>query len=211
MIMDYFVLEKPTDFVYLADVAPDIQQEVRYYGKDNFLGRPVKGYHKPICMITLKAAQALIKVQRELKAKGLAIKVYDCYRPQVAVDDFIAWSKDAHDQKMKAEYYPRVNKADFFKLNYVATRSSHTRGSTVDLTIIDPNNGHEVDMGTHFDFMDELSHPLNRHVSYQQYSNRMLLRNVMIKAGFEPIETEWWHFTLKAEPYPYTYFNFEIE
>lgn len=222
----------PADFVYLRDIDPTIIQDVRYATAHNFMGRPIKGYAAAECILTRAAAQALTQVQKELLQSNLSLKVYDCYRPQMAVDDFIAWSKQAHDQKMKAEFYPRVNKADFFTLGYVAAKSGHSRGSTVDLTIVplaaasQTQQGHalidctasytqrfaddSIDMGTNFDCMDELSHNDNRAISTVAYYNRQLLRAVMEAHGFMSYQPEWWHFTLKAEPYSDTYFNFPI-
>lgn len=204
----------PQNFVYLNYVAPDIQQDIRYATDDNFVGNPLPGYENPDCILTEATAHALYKVQQGLNQKGLGLKVFDCYRPQVTVDKFILWSKDSHDQKMKNEYYPNVDKADFFKLGYVAAKSGHTRGSTVDLTIIDLRTHQELDMGTHFDFMDKLSHPFNNAISAKQYQNRQFLNHVMSQQGFIPLskqDTEWWHFTLKNEPFPDTYFNFPIK
>lgn len=203
----------PSNFVYLKDVAPSIQQDIRYFTDTNFIGRPLPGYDSPVCILTKPAAFALLKIQEELNKEGLALKVFDGYRPQMTVNEFIRWSKDVQDQKMKASYFPNVNKADFFKLGYVGEKSGHTRGSTVDLTIIDLKTNKELDMGTHFDYMDELSHPFNRSVTSKQYQNRQLLNQVMTKYGFgslTPHDTEWWHFTLKNEPFPDTYFNFPV-
>jgi len=203
----------PNNFVYLKDVVPSIREDIRYATYHNFIGRPLPGYENPICILTKPTALALLKVQNELNKKCLCLKVFDCYRPQMTVDEFIRWSKDIHDQKMKSDYYPNVNKADFFKLDYAAERSGHTRGSTVDLKIIDVKTNQELDMGTHFDFMDELSHPFNRSVTKKQYQNRQLLNYVMAQYGFIPLnekDTEWWHFTLKDEPFPDTYFNFQV-
>ena len=204
----------PADFVYLAEIDPTIIQDVKYFMSDNFLGRPVKGYESPACILTQKAAIALSEIQQQLKSQSLGLKMFDCYRPQMAVDDFIVWSQDTADQKKKFQYYPNVNKADFFKLGYVAKKSGHTRGSTVDLTIIDLKTNKELDMGTHFDFMDELSHPFNRLVTLKQYQNRQLLNRIMSKNGFIPLvyeDTEWWHFTLRKETFPDTYFNFHVK
>lgn len=203
----------PAGFVYLENVAPTIVQDIKYFTHDNFIGRPIQGYLAPKCIVTREAAQALEVVQKTLQAKNLSLKVFDCYRPTTAVEDFIQWSKDIADQKMKAEYYPYVDKKDFFKLGYVAEKSSHSRGSTADVTIVQfDKNGQpiELDMGTHFDFMDETSHPLNPTIKGQEKTNRLLLRSVMEQAGFVPLETEWWHFTLKNEPYPNTCFNFLV-
>lgn len=201
----------PQHFVYLQEVAPTIIQDVRYFSDNNFIGRPIKGYHAAQCIITKQAGAALAKAQEELLAKGMSFKVFDCYRPATAVQDFIAWSKVADDQKMKKIYYPNVNKADFFKLGYVAEKSGHTRGSTVDLTIVKLPEKAELGMGTPFDYMDELSHSLNPAITGDARSNRLMLRELMIKAGFEPYEFEWWHFTLKDEPFPDTYFDFPVE
>lgn len=209
----YAALMLPQGFVYLKDIAPTIQQDIRYATNDNFVGNPLPGYENPVCILTEPAAYALFKVQQELNQKGLGLKVFDGYRPQMTVDEFILWSTNSHDQRMKNKYYPHVDKADFFKLGYVAAESGHTRGSTVDLTIIDLRRHQELDMGTHFDFMDELSHPFNQAVTARQYQNRQLLNHVMSQHDFIPLskqDTEWWHFTLKNELYPHTYFNFPI-
>lgn len=203
----------PKDFVYLHDIAPSIKQDIKYYSNDNFTGKPVPGYESSVCILTKPTAKALLNAQHELNQQGLGLKVFDGYRPQLAVNEFVRWSQDKQDQKMKARYYPNVNKADFFKLNYVAEQSGHTRGSTVDLTIIDLKTQKELDMGTHFDFMDELSHPFNPAISNIAKHNRKLLNQVMSQHGFIPLgpeDTEWWHFTLKNEPFPKTYFNFPV-
>lgn len=200
----------PKDFVYLHKIAPSIQQDIRYATSNNFVGRPLPGYLNQVCILTKPTALALLKIQEELNKQGRGLKVFDGFRPQMTVDEFVRWSKDSLDQKMKTEYYPNVDKADFFKLHYINEKSGHTRGSTVDLTIIDLKTNQELDMGTYFDFMDELSHPTNKNVTLQQYENRQLLNKLMIKYGFVPLETEWWHFTLSNELYPNTYFNFMI-
>lgn len=223
----------PADFVYLRDIAPTILQDIRYAGYHNFLGRPVAGYRAAECILTRQAAQALAKIQAELEESDLTLRVYDCYRPQRAVNDFIAWSKVVSDQKMKDEFYPRVDKALFFKLGYVARKSGHTRGSTVDLTIerLPPRDAapyapgdplvsciapyvqryHDgsLDMGTGFDCMDELAHP-DVFVGNIAEGHRKLLEGIMERHGFKGITEEWWHFTLKDEPYPNTYFDFPI-
>jgi D-alanyl-D-alanine dipeptidase len=224
----------PGEFVYLRTVDPSIQQDIRYAGYHNFIGRPIKGYEAAECILTKPAAEALHQIQMELKETSLSLKVYDCYRPQMAVADFIAWSKLPDQQQMKAEFYPRVNKADFFKLGYVAAKSGHTRGSTMDLTIVPiPTTKQEnyqsgqkltacfadygqrfqdnsIDMGTGFDCMDILAHNDNENIDPVAYQNRLLLRYLMEKHGFSAYEPEWWHFTLKNEPYPKTYFNFAV-
>lgn len=200
----------PSNFVALSAVAPTVQQDMRYHTSENFVGRPIAGYPNGICVLTKQAADAVLRVQAELHKKGLGLKVFDCYRPQKAVNDFVVWSKDVRDQKMKSEYYPRVDKAEFFELGYVAAKSGHTRGSTVDLTVIDLKTGKQLDMGGEFDFMDERSHPTCQTITPEQYRNRMMLRELMLQNKFKPLATEWWHFTLEKEPFPDTYFNFEV-
>lgn len=225
----------PENFVHLKDIDPTIQQDIRYHSHHNFIGHPIKGYLSPTCILTKPAAQALAKVQHELLKQNLTLKVYDCYRPQMAVDEFITWSSDPADQKMKAEFYPRVDKKNFFKLGYVAEKSSHSRGSTVDLTIM-PNTtpttdtykpgqalvactapygkrfkDGSIDMGTGYDCMDELSHSSNQSLNKTALKNRKLLSKLMQENGFKPYPEEWWHFTLKSEPFPDTYFNFLVK
>jgi D-alanyl-D-alanine dipeptidase len=225
----------PENFVYLNKIDPSIQQEMRYAGYHNFMGRPVAGYETPSCILTKQAAKALVAVQRELLKKSLSLKVYDCYRPARAVADFVAWSEDPGQQEMKQEFYPDINKADVFQLGYVAKKSGHSRGSTVDLTIVpvpipkeaDYQRGQKlvactaahslrfhdnsIDMGTGYDCMDELSYPDNVNVNSRVWQHRMFLRQVMMKHGFEPYSKEWWHFTLEKEPYPETYFDFKVK
>lgn len=224
----------PEDFIYLKDIDPTIVQDIRYASSHNFIGHPIKGYDTAKCVLTRQAAQALLKVQVELLKSSLALKVYDCYRPQMAVDEFKAWSENSQDI-MHSEFYPNVPKHLLFKKGYLAEKSGHSRGSTVDLTIVpvptpkqldyhpgdqlSPCNtnyakryhDNSIDMGTGYDCMDRLSHPDNKNISKLAYHNRLLLNNIMQKYGFEGIETEWWHFTLKNEPYPNTYFNFPIK
>lgn len=211
IVLDIFADEKPDNFVYLTEIIPSLQQDIRYFSYNNFVGRPITGYKRPVCILTRPAAHALLKLQTALNKKNLGLLVYDCYRPQMAVNDFIQWSQQSEDQKMKSLFYPRIDKRDLFKLNYIARRSGHTRGSTVDLTLINLQNNEVLDMGTPFDYLDSLSHPDNGDVSREQFQNRMLLRTLMIQFGFTPIKTEWWHFTLSNEPYKNTYFNFFVE
>lgn len=224
----------PKGFVYLNDVDPSILQDIRYAGYHNFVGRPIKGYHAKECILTKKAADALSKVQAALLKSNLSLKVYDCYRPQRAVSDFVTWSKNLKSTKMKEEFYPRVPKNKLFPLGYIAKKSRHSRGSTMDLTIVpvptsqqanyyrgqtlkscyapyhDRYRDNSIDMGTGFDCLDSLAHGLNPRVSLIAYQNRKMLRHIMQKYGFAPYKNEWWHFTLKHEPYPITYFNFPI-
>jgi D-alanyl-D-alanine dipeptidase len=211
VVMAIHAEEKPANFVYVKALIPSLKQDMRYFTPNNFIGRPIQGYKKPVCILTISAARALLKVQTVLNERNLGLLVFDCYRPQMAVDDFIQWSQNPDEQQMKNLYYPHINKLDLFRLNYIARRSGHTRGSTVDLTIVDLNTQQTLDMGTPYDFMDPLSHPSNRDISPKQFKNRMLLRTLMLRFGFRPIETEWWHFTLSDEPYKNTYFNFLVE
>jgi len=199
------------DFSYLTDIDPTIQSELRYLSSNNFIGKPIDGYLKNKVIITTKAAKALKKVQAELLKFGLSLKVFDAYRPQQAVDHFIRWANLLNDTIMKQQYYPNIAKKDLFKLDYIASRSGHSRGSTVDLTIIDVETGEELDMGSTYDYFGENSHPFYQHLTKQQRANRMLLRSLMLEAGFIPYTKEWWHFTLKNEPFPKTYFNFKVK
>jgi D-alanyl-D-alanine dipeptidase len=208
--MDVFSEEKPNNFVYVTEIIPNIKQDIRYFGNTNFVGRPITGYKKPVCILTNEATNGLAKVQAVLNKQSLGLLVYDCYRPQMAVDDFIQWSQTS-DEKTKSLFYPHIDKKNLFQLGYIARRSGHTRGSTVDLTIVNLATNKVLDMGTTFDYLDPLSHPDNRDIAQQQFKNRMLLRSLMIQSGFMPIKTEWWHFTLKNEPYKNTYFNFPVE
>lgn len=210
MVMDVFAEEKPDNFVYVTAIIPNIKQDMRYFGSNNFVGRPITGYKKPVCILSSAAAHALLKVQTELNKQNLGLLVYDCYRPQMAVNDFILWSQNS-DERTKSLFYPHFDKKDLFERGYIARRSGHTRGSTVDLTIVDLASNQVLDMGTPFDYLDPLSHPDNRDITPEQFKNRMLLRSLMSKHGFMPIRTEWWHFTLKNEPYKNTYFNFFVE
>lgn len=197
-------------FVMLSDVVPDAILEIRYYSTYNFVGSRINGYEEPIAMLTKEAAQALKKVSDELITKGYRLKIYDAYRPQRAVTHFANWAKDLDDTKMKKYFYPDLDKSVLFKQGYIAYKSGHSRGSTLDLTLFDMNTEKEVDMGGTFDFFGELSHPDYKNITEEQYNNRMILRDVMIKHGFKPLSTEWWHFTLKDEPYPDTYFTFPV-
>lgn len=200
----------PAEFVELRQLRPDILQEVRYAGQDNFVGEPITGYQQANIWITRAAGEALADVQQRLQGYGLGLKVFDAYRPQQAVDHFVRWAEDLDDQRMKARYYPDVDKANLFRDGYIASRSGHSRGSTVDLTLVELDSGSELDMGTPWDFFDLASWPDSDRVTAQQQANRLLLRTVMLDAGFRPLSTEWWHFTLGDEPFPDTYFNFPL-
>ena len=198
----------PENFVFLEQAAPGMSIDLRYTGANNFTGRPVQGYEDARAVLSAPAAQALSKVQAELKAFGLGLHVFDAYRPQRAVDDFVRWAADITDNRMKSQYYPKVEKQNLFKEDYIAERSGHSRGSTVDLTLIALDTGELLDMGSEFDFFGVESWPDYPGISAQQRANRLLLRTLMIKHGFKPYQKEWWHFTLQSEPFPDTYFDF---
>ncbi len=201
----------PNGFSYLLEIDPTIKKEVRYYTTNNFIGRPIDGYKKDRLIISTPAAKALKKIQSKLKLDGLGLKVFDAYRPQKAVNHFVRWARVIKDTLMKSLYYPDVKKSNLFKLGFIASKSSHTRGSTVDLSLIDIKTNKELDMGSSYDFFGATSDVFHKNLSNKQEKNRMLLRNIMIKNGFKPYDNEWWHFTLVDEPFPNTYFNFVVE
>ncbi|MFE0134801.1 M15 family metallopeptidase [Streptomyces sp. NPDC059037] len=224
----------PDGFVALRDVDPTIIQEMRYVTPHNFVGEPIDGYKKPMCILTEPAAKALHKAQRKLLREGYSLKVYDCYRPQRAVDQFVRWAEDLDDERMKAEFYPHVDKSRLFEDGYIAAKSGHSRGSTLDLTVVKlpalptrpyvpgealtpcygpqderfPDNS--VDMGTGFDCFDTLSHTDDPRVTGEQRANRDLLRGTLTEVGFVNLPEEWWHFTYKPELFPDTYFDFPV-
>lgn len=197
-------------FVLLSDVVPHIIQEIRYYSTYNFVGERVDGYEEPLALMTREAARALRAASSELNVQGYRLKVFDAYRPVTAVKHFIYWAIEDEDIRMKPYFYPEIDKQDAFSLGYIARNSSHSRGSAVDLTLLDMSTGHEVDMGGPFDFFGQRSHPDFRDITDAQYEMRMLLRHTMERCGFEPYECEWWHFRLADEPYPDTYFDFPV-
>ncbi|WP_405610240.1 M15 family metallopeptidase [Streptomyces sp. NBC_00076] len=224
----------PADFVALRTVDPTIIQEMRYLTPHNFVGERIDGYRQPLCILTRPAAEALHKAQSELLRKGYTLKVYDCYRPQRAVDHFVRWAEDLDDQSMKGEFYPDVDKTRLFEDGYIAEKSGHSRGSTMDLTLVKlpaeptrpylpgeslvpcyapkserfPDNS--VDMGTGFDCFDTLSHTLDPRVEGEQRANRLLLKSALEDRGFVNLAEEWWHYTFKPESYPDTYFDFPV-
>jgi zinc D-Ala-D-Ala dipeptidase len=222
----------PTGFVALRDVDPTILQEIRYATPHNFMGTPVSGYREPTCLLTEPAAQALRRAQRTLLPKGLSLKVYDCYRPRRAVAQFVAWARTPGGQSMKGEFFPRVDKRRLIADGYLAERSGHSRGSTVDLTIVRLPAGPprpyrpgepltpcyspgrfldgSIDMGTGFDCFDPLAHTLDPRVTGPQRQNRLLLKRTMESVGFTGLATEWWHFSYRREPFPDTYFDFPV-
>jgi muramoyltetrapeptide carboxypeptidase len=200
------------DLVDLAAAIPGLRVELKYAGTDNFLGAVVDGYGgKPRALLARPAAEALGQVQRQLSPFGLGLLVYDAYRPQRAVDHFVRWAKDLEDQSRKSVQYPRVDKAKLFELGYIAARSGHTRGSTVDLTLCRLEDGQRLDMGSAYDLFDEISWPSSDAVPAEARANRLLLRSLMLQNGFRPLKEEWWHFTLEGEPYPETYFDVPLD
>lgn len=226
---------RPETFVSLAEVDPTIILDLRYYGNHNFLGKRVLGYQAEKCLLTRPTALALKAVQGALRPYGLSLKAYDCYRPQRAVDTFIAWAKDLNETSMQAEFYPRVPKERIFPEGYLADKSGHSRGSTIDLTVValpaaeqetykvgdalrdcalpmgQRFGDNSLDFGTGYDCFDALANLENASVGVDHRVRRLMLRALMEKNGFKPYPPEWWHFTLKDEPYPDTYFDFEIE
>lgn len=224
----------PDEFVALRDVDPSIVHEIRYTTNHNFVGERIDDYRAPLCLLTRPAAEALSRAQDELRPMGLTLKVYDCYRPQGAVDHFVRWAEDLDDEQMKSEFYPRVEKSRLFEDGYIAAKSGHSRGSTVDLTIqpVDarpgptPHSPHpegscfgpvedrvpdaSLDMGTAFDCFDVLSHTANPAVTGEARANRDLLVDVLAAEGFTNLPEEWWHFTHKPELFPTTFFDFPV-
>ena len=210
-------------FVNITDVVPDVILEVRYFGTYNFVGARIDGYEQPTALLTREAADSLKAVSEDLKAQGYRLKIYDAYRPQKGVDHFVRWGQDLDDTLMKPYFYPNESKDSLFIKDYIATRSGHSRGSTLDLTLFDMRTEKEVDMGGTFDWFGKESHPdcggnpetgtyrPNDTITAQQFANRMLLRTVMLDHGFKPYDCEWWHFTLRNEPYPDTYFEFPVK
>ena len=213
-----------SQFVNITDVIPDVILEIRYYSTYNFVGARIDGYEQPIALMTRVAADSLKAVSDDLKAHGYCLKIYDAYRPQRGVDHFMRWAKVLDDTVTKAYFYPNLTKKEVFDGEYVATKSGHSRGSTVDLTIVDMKTGKEVDMGGTFDWFGPESHPdygggnpetldfvqTDSAFTSVQFYNRMILRTAMLRHGFKPLDNEWWHFTLKNEPFPDTYFNFSV-
>ena len=216
------------DFVMLTDVVPDAILEIRYYGTYNFVGTRIDGYEEPTAMLTHQAAFALKAVSDDVKQLGFRLKIYDAYRPQKGVDNFVRWAADIPDTLMKKYFYPDLDKSVLFEQEYIYEKSGHSRGSTVDLTLFDMDTEKELDMGGTFDWFGPESHPdfcgnpetgeytgrskspSGRRITARQFANRMILRRAMMAHGFKPLDTEWWHFTLKDEPYPDTYFTFPV-
>ena len=200
----------PSGFVLLSDHIPHIVQEIRYFSTYNFIGDRIDGYEEPCAVLTVEAARALKAVSNEMFVQGYRLKIFDAYRPACAVRHFVLWGIEDQDIRMKPYFYPDLEKQELFAKGYIAKKSSHSRGSTIDLTLLDMKTGKELDMGSPFDLFSELSHPDCRTITEDQYNNRMILRKCMIRNGFKPIDCEWWHFTLDNEPYPDTYFEFPV-
>ena len=221
--------EDRSQFVTITDVIPDAILEIRYFSTYNFVGTRIDGYEEPTALLTRQAADSLKAVSDDVKAQGYRLKIYDAYRPQKAVDHFVRWAEDVNDTLMKPYFYPDLTKDVLFPQGYIAEKSGHTRGSTVDLTLFDMQTEKELDMGGTFDWFGPESHPdfcgnpetgeyipsslgeAGRGLSPEQFRNRMILRKAMLSHGFKPVDTEWWHFTLKDEPFPDTYFTFPVK
>ena len=204
------LLMDPSGFVLLSDAVPGIVQEIRYFSTYNFIGDRIDGYEEPCALLTREAARALKNVSGEMLVQGYRLKIFDAYRPACAVKHFVLWGIEDQDIRMKPYFYPQLEKQELFAKGYIAKQSSHSRGSAVDLTLLDMKTGKELDMGCPFDLFSQESHPDYRGVTQEQYENRMLLQRAMVRSGFQPIDCEWWHFSLRDEPYPDTYFNFPV-
>jgi D-alanyl-D-alanine dipeptidase len=221
----------PTDdssqFVNLTDAVPDAILEIRYFGTYNFVGTRIDGYEEPTALMTRIAADSLKAVSDDVIAQGYRLKIYDAYRPQKGVDHFVRWAADIPDTLMKTYFYPDLDKSVLFDQEYIMAKSGHTRGSTVDITLFDMTTEKELDMGGTFDWFGVESHPdfcgnpdtgeytggsspAGRSITAEQFANRMILRNAMLRHGFKALDSEWWHFTLKNEPFPDTYFTFPV-
>ena len=212
-----------SQFVTLTDVVPDAILEIRYFSTYNFVGTRIDGYEEPTALLSRVAADSLRAVSDDVKALGYRLKIYDAYRPQCAVDHFVRWSKDVNDTLMKRYFYPDLDKNVLFPQEYICEHSGHTRGSTLDLTLFDMNTEKELDMGGTFDWFGVESHPdyggnpetnvytPGKKLTAEQFRNRMILRSAMLRHGFKPMTTEWWHFTLENEPFPETYFTFPVK
>ena len=208
---DWSADTRPADFVDASELISGLVVDARYAGAHNFVGAPIEGYQRPVCLLTRAAARALAEVQNDLAPSGLGLKVFDCYRPQRAVAHFVRWAQDLKDTRTKSEFYPHVDKRELFRLGYIASRSGHSRGSTVDLTLVRKAEGAtELDMGTSFDFFSPKSWPSDQSVGAAARANRSLLADAMRRRGFRSYDKEWWHFTLRQEPHPDRYFDFPV-
>ena len=222
--------EDASQFVTLTDVMSDVILEICYFGTYNFVGDRIDGYEEPTALLTKKAADSLRAVSDDVISLGYRLKIYDAYRPQKGVDQFVCWAEDIPDIRMKTYFYPDLDKSVLFPQEYICAKSGHSRGSTLDLTLFDMTTEKELDMGGTFDWFGPESHPdfcgnpetgeytgdnskspANRSITAEQFKNRMILRQAMMRHGFKPFDTEWWHFTLKNEPFPDTYFTFPVK
>ena len=195
----------------ISDDLEKFEISIRYFSNNNFIGRPIPGYYANKAFLTREAADALLLAQRDFIKQGYRLKIYDAYRPQTAVDYFSAWAADLEDSQNKSQYYPNINKSQLFADGYIAAQSGHSRGSAVDLTLLEIESGNELDMGSPWDFFDPISWVENNQITDQQRANRKLLASVMIIHGFKPLKEEWWHFSYIEEPFPETYFDFPID
>lgn len=201
----------PEGFIYVKELIPAAQLDIRYYGSNNFTGRPVAGYRAPAAILSIPCGRALAEANEDFSAQGYTIKIFDAYRPQKAVNDFIRWAGKTDEEEMKAIFYPHIDKKDLFSSGYLAIKSGHSRGSTIDLTLVDLKKGKELDMGSSFDFLDPISAHDSPYITTAQAANRQLLKSIMEKHGFKSYSREWWHYTLINEPYPNQYFDFDVE
>ena len=210
-VFSSFYAQLPNGFIYAEDVIPDLEVELRYFTSNNFVGQPIEGYHSNKLILTLESAQALKLVHEALQEQNLCLRVYDGYRPQSAVNHFIKWARNLDDTINKHTFYPDVKKRNLFKDEYIASKSGHSRGSTLDLTIIDGNTGIPLDMGSAYDFFGQESWIDYTNITEKQKINRQLLQRFMLKFGFRNYPKEWWHFTLRGEPFRDTYFDFTVK
>ncbi|MBQ7728163.1 MAG: M15 family metallopeptidase [Clostridia bacterium] len=204
------ILMDPSHFVLVADFIPSVMQEIRYYTTYNFVGDRIDGYEEPCALLTVEAARALREVSNRMNVAGYRLKIFDAYRPAGAVRHFARWGLEDLDLRMKPFFYPDIEKHELFTRGYISSRSSHSRGSAVDLTLFDMSKGKEVDMGGPFDLFAPVSHPDFRGITEEQFENRMFLQKAMVNEGFEPYECEWWHFRLSDEPFPDRFFEFPV-
>ena len=204
------ISDDSSGFVSLSEAIPDILLDIRYYSTFNFVGDRIDGYEEPCALMTIQGARALKNASNELNVQGYRLKIFDAYRPAVAVKHFVLWGLEDTDIRMKPYFYPELEKETLFERGYIASKSSHSRGCAVDLTLLDMKTGKELDMGSPFDLFSPISHPDCRDITDEQYENRMTLQRVMVRSGFKPINCEWWHFSLENEPYPDTYFSFPV-
>lgn len=210
LTIDNLNIYQSDKFVLLKNEIPNIRESIEYFGYENFIGKKISGYEDDVAILTKEAASALKKANEEFNKLGFGIIVYDAYRPVSAVEEFVEWTEDLNDTKMKNKFYPNVNKADMIKNGYIAKKSGHSRGSTIDLSLYDLMTLNLLDMGGEFDYFGEKSHYDYKGVTIEQKENRKILRDIMVKFGFKPINTEWWHFTLIDEPYKDEYFDFPV-